>query len=67
MHVFKFATFLKTDIYIYIYIYIYLKFGQINKTTKRETLSYRKVTSYWFVQLSDIPCSANASSAILQG
>ena len=63
MHVFKFATFLKTDIYIY----IYLKFGQINKITKRETLSYRKVTSYWFVQLSDIPCSANASSAILQG
>ena len=61
MHVFKFATFLKTD------IYIYLKFGQINKTTKRETLSCRKVTSYWFVQLSDIPCSANASSAILQG
>ena len=34
---------------------------------KPETQSHRKVMSYWFVQLSDIPHSANTSSTIPQG
>ena len=56
----------------YIYIYIYLKVELINKTYSSVTPSFSltrssdRFLSYWLVQPSDIPRSANASSTIPQ-
>ena len=60
--------------YIYIYLYIW-KLDKFIRHNFSATLSFHirwklRVTeklSYWFVQLSDIPRSANASSTIPQG